>query len=197
MRLDINMIGSELSHRMKTDEKNDIHDRAALLMLDTVVEAICTKTPKPKIELDDRLGKYRIQVEGEDQGRLIGTGGMGFWALNAIAYHAGGRRILVEEPKVRWTGGKPIPKTNPNWDRALFKAIVQEVVETCCGTGHDRILQETGETSASLSIILRPIGNLQEKWTREDASLPEAFPIIFAAIGKADGAIIKTEVTFE
>lgn len=161
-------------------------------MLEAVVRSICRKTREPEIFLEGE--EYQIRVCGEDQGRLIGTRGIGFWALNAISIHSSGLRTAVLEPRDKWFGLKPVAKPNAHWDRDHIRNLAVEILLACTGSA-DVTLEETGDYDVTLRVTIDR--RLESKLTEESTHFPEALEVLLRSAGKADGVMVKTEVVWK
>jgi predicted RNA-binding protein YlqC (UPF0109 family) len=165
-------------------------------LLLTIIDGIGRKTEKPVI--DWKPYEYVVQVDGRDQGRMIGRKGIVFWAINTLFRYAGIKacgkavRFTLLEPKERDNTG-PLPfKPNPHWDRAKLHALLLQLLGACFSNGEVKDLKmvEPDEAEAQFQIRLDP--KLKSQF--DDPSLTEAIETIIGAAAKSDGCKASTQI---
>lgn len=171
-------------------------------LLRSIIACLGRNTETPTVTWDETDHAFSIQVDGKDQGRFAGKEGIIYWAINTIFWYAGMAQILhtvkvnLLDPVVRHNGVGPMPyRPNPNWNRALVTAMVEEILAACFNgnvhTSYD--LKELEPAKALMNISL-------EKYLQTVCSNPdigEAIERLVYAGGKVDGGSIKTQIRWE
>ncbi len=169
-------------------------------LLRIIIASICRKTKTPKIELNESIHTFTVQVSSEDQGRAVGKKGLCFWAMNTILWYAGfaqnARPALMKliEPSNGRSSSPPIPfKANANWDRKIIGDLIEAIMLTCFKTPGVWVIEDTGDGEATANVRI-------EKYLQTstcDPSFEEALGIVLHAAGMAGGVAITTEVKWE
>lgn len=164
-----------------------------------IVKAICRKTEKPRVVWSPDIDRIIIEVNPSDQGRIIGKGGVTFWAMEVLLWfvslaHATKLRHveLIKHPNNR-PGGKPFT-INANWDRQVIGELI-DAISNCCIRGRMKWWIEEGTKPGDATIFIEIEKNLERAMT--DPSFEEAAGTIIHAAGLSDGATLATKVIWK
>jgi predicted RNA-binding protein YlqC (UPF0109 family) len=169
----------------------------AELMLRAILASLCKYTPEPLIEFSQERQSFIIQVDGRDQGRIIGKKGTNIWALNALMWYAGTAsyryplKLEVLEPVFRQRPPDMPYQPNPSWDIEAIKDLVRTIVEGCFGHVHHGFEvikhRELGDVTIKGETYLPHL----------DPDIGEALKVIIRAAGLAIGANLTVYVHWE
>lgn len=167
----------------------------------SIIACLARNTREPKIQWHEDFS-FTIQVDGHDQGRMVGKQGIILWAINTVFWYAGMAqlthtvKIELLNPENPMPGLGPSPyRLNPNWNRKLVTNMVESILSTAFkGTCLARYeLHESAPAKANLIVIM-------EKYLQTPCSNPdigEAIEKLVYAGGMVDGGSIKTQIRWE
>lgn len=165
------------------------------LMLQSILRAICRKTPDPKIVMDPERDLWLVEVEGRDKGRAIGKNGKTAWALTALAWYAGYAhaqipcRVQIAGVAPKTPGSAPF-KINPDWDRKIIGSMLDTILEVCLKRKIPWVIKDTGPGEACVTVEMDRYLQLP----MSDPDWSEALSIAIHSGGMSDGADLKTHV---
>jgi predicted RNA-binding protein YlqC (UPF0109 family) len=166
--------------------------------LRTIIAAIAKHTPEPKIVHLDKEYTFQIQVDGRDQGRIVGKGGAHIWAIQTLFWYAGfaqvrqGYSIRLLEPVTPYRGGPSPFRFTATWDRKIIQGLIDAILETCIPSHGSCELKEETKTSAVCTLKI-------EKYLQtptDNPSLAEAISVVLKAAGMSQGVSIQTVAAY-
>jgi predicted RNA-binding protein YlqC (UPF0109 family) len=162
--------------------------------LRTILEHLCKFTPDPSIRFADRT--FVVQVDGRDQGRVIGRKGLNFWALNTAMWYAGlcahgyPIRVQVLEPKERSRSPEMPFKPDPNWKQDKLDPLIKTLMTGCFGGYHHGFTVEHYENVCDGKVVIKG----ETYMPHTEPNIAEALSIIIRAAGMGIGALLTVEV---
>src|SRR6266404_6249238 len=170
-------------------------------LLAAIVANIGRKTPGPEIDYIPHMAVLTLRVNPHDQGRFVGKKGIVIWAINTILWYAGianfGYTIGVKllEPNGDGQDRRAMPfRPDPNWDRKKLGLLVDAITQNCFHTLIcPWVIEDTGEAEATVNLQLEKYLKMQ----CEEPNLAEAISKVIHAAGMAQGANIKTNISWK
>jgi predicted RNA-binding protein YlqC (UPF0109 family) len=171
------------------------------ILLRAIVEAICKRSKDPTIRWNEAGSIWLIQgLDDRDQGRLIGKGGMTFYALETCMWYAGLAHAkhpepvkLISQPRSAVAPPKSPFKPNPKWNRKAIGKLVDTITTACLKMTVPWSMEESGENEAVISIQL-------EKYLQTPMSDPDfalSLETLIHASGMSDGASITVSIIWK
>lgn len=170
---------------------------SAETMLRAIISALCKFTPNPSIGFSQERQAFIVQVDGRDQGRIIGRKGINFWAINALMWYAGTVtyrypvRVEVLEPRQRSQTPEMPFKPDPNWSTARIHKLVHIIVTACFGTTHHgwEVTKDPNDLSDGTVTI-----HGEQYLPHAEPDIAEALSVILRAAGMLLGAKLTVKV---
>jgi predicted RNA-binding protein YlqC (UPF0109 family) len=169
-------------------------------LIKEVVATIAHSTKKPLIGWDEDSYQFTIQVDPNDQGRMIGKSGVTVSAINVVMWHAGlqqighavGIRLLEPDSMKKEIVSVPfMPKDN--LDLTVLKHLVVNLLDTTLG--------KSNYTCAFTANIREPItahicikNAMEPKIT--DPDLITALKVVIKTAGRSCGGIVDSVIYF-
>jgi len=150
--------------------------------------------PSSPPDIEVRGGEFIVQVDPEDQGRVVGKHGRTIWAISSVVLMASLRvtgkqsRVTLLDPKRR-SGGIQLPfKANPEWNKAIVD-ILMEAFEKCF-LGMSWSVRHLDATHSVIDI--RPV-MIDDEISRS-VDIREAIHVITRSAGMANGAVLTVNI---
>jgi len=169
-------------------------------LINALVRTIARSTKSPLIEWDKNCFLFSIQVEPNDQGRLIGKSGVTIGALNVIMWYAGiqhiGRAtgIRLLEPNGQKHEAVSVPfMPKDELDIPALKNLVTTVLDSTIGNGN-----YTVNFSANIREPITAHVAIKKSLSKKflDPDLVTALKNIIKTAGRACGGVVDSAIFF-
>jgi hypothetical protein len=172
-------------------------------MLRKIISFICRNTDHPKIQRSPDGSEYAIEVDGRDQGLMIGKAGVMFWALDSLADHAGilngakGASVrLIEPPASRAKQGRFLFRPNPDWNRDAVMDLCETILSACTGTFNAEYASGAGcAYEAGIMVTLSTL--MKPALANPSTSFPMALQTVMHVAGRMEGVMITTSIEWK